>query len=307
VQRAHRVGLEVALELTWTVAPGHPWLEQHAGWFVPTGDDTWRLDPDAEPAGVLGLVLETLVGWADRGVGAFVVRDAHHWPLGLWEHVLRELAAAAPDVLLLSEGDASPAQAHALALVGFHQTTPALHDALGLADVEDVLAGVGRGSVTRTHLVAAPGGGRASTLDDGGAATRCAWAAVAALGSPAWETSSTLEEVDGPSSEPEPDVATFLGRLNELRRAHPALRRRRGLVLHRVHHAGVLAFSRSDGEDALLVVVDLFPAFPKSVGVPDALGAPGERLQDELDGTWHTLDALTLDPAHPVRVLTARR
>ncbi len=307
VQRAHQVGLEVALELTWTVASGHPWLERHAGWFVPTGDDTWRLDPDAEPAGVLGLVLETLVGWADRGVSAFVVRDAHHWPLGLWEHVLRELAAAAPDVLLLSEGDASPAQAHALALVGFHQTTPALHDALGVADVEDVLAGVGRGSVTRTHLVAAPGGGRSSTLDDGGAATRCAWAAVAALGSPAWETSSTLEEVDGPSSESEPDVVTFLGRLNELRRAHPALRRRRGLVLHRVHHAGVLAFSRSDGEDTLLVVVDLFPAFPKSVGVPDALGSPGERLQDELDGTWHTLDALTLDPAHPVRVLTARR
>lgn len=303
---AHRLGLEVALELTWVVTSEHPWLREHAGWCAPVGDDLWQLDPDADPAGVRDLVLDVLAAWIARGVSAFVVHDAHRWPLALWESVLREVALAAPDVVLLAQGDAGPAQAHALSLVGFHQTTPPLDRALGVADVEDVLAGVGRGSVTRAHLLAVPAGGRADALDDGGTATRCAWAAVAALGSPAWGVDATVEPTAG-AGEPGPDVAAFLTRLNEVRRAHPALRRRRGLRLHRVHHAGVLAFSRTDGDDALLVVVDLFPAFPKTVGVPGALGTPGERLQDELDGTWHDLDAVTLDPSCPVRVLTSRR
>jgi starch synthase (maltosyl-transferring) len=307
VDHAHRLGLEVALELSWTISAAHPWLAQHPQWWVPVGDDTWRLDLDADPGAAYGAVLEVVRRWIDRGVSAFVVEDAQRWPLAFWEQLLRDVAAAAPDVVLLAEGDPSSAQAHALAMVGFHQTTPPLHRALGVHDVEEVLLGLGRGSVQRPHLLAGSSHRRAPALTGGTAATHHAWAAVAALGAPAWGVvDGFVPEADSPDAGSSGTEA-FLARLNELRRAHPALRRRRGLAVHPVHHAGVLAFSRTDGDDALLVVVDLFPAFPKTVGVRTPLTGDDGRLQDELDGTWHAPESILLDPEHPVRVLSARR
>ena len=62
-------------------------------------------------------------------------------------------------------------------------------------------------------------------------------------------------------------LAPFIARLNEVRRAHPALQRLRNLVVHRTDQTGVIAFSKRSGDDAVLVVVDLFPAFGKAVGV----------------------------------------
>lgn len=303
VEHAHQRGLEVALELSWEITSDHPWLAAHPQWFVPVAEDVWRLDLDADPGGAFGAVRDVVHAWVGRGVTAFVVQDAHRWPLAFWEALLADVARTAPDVLLLAEGDPSAAQAHALSLVGFHQTTPPLHRALGVHDVEDVLADLGNGSVKRPHLLAASSYRHSPALDGGTAATHRAWTAVAALGAPAWGASSAFATVAGD----EEHLGTFWSRLNDLRRAHPALRRRRGLVVHPVHHAGVLAFSRTDEDgDTLLVVVDLFPAFPKTVGVQAGTAGADGRLQDELDGTWHTTESIALDPEHPVRVLVAR-
>lgn len=308
VDRAHHLGLEVALELSWTISSSHPWLADHPHWFVPVGDDTWQLDLDADTVAVYGAILDVLRTWIGRGVSAFVVQDAHRWPLAFWEQLLQDVAAGAPDVVVVAEGEPSPAQAHALSLVGFHQTTPPLHRSLGVHDVEEVLSATGRGYVKRPHLLVSSRHRRPEALAAGTAATFRAWAAVAALGSPAWgidDSFATIEDAD-PDAAPDA-VSTFLARLNELRRAHPALRSRRGLEVHRVHHAGVLAFSRTLEDDQVLVVVDLFPAFPKTVGVQTTLAGADGRLQDELDGSWHDVQSVLLEPEHPVRVLTGRR
>ena len=59
---------------------------------------------------------------------------------------------------------------------------------------------------------------------------------------------------DDPSS-----LAPFLGRLNEIRRAHPALQRLRGLRFHHAGNDSLLVYSRTsdDGSDVVLVVVNL--------------------------------------------------
>lgn len=322
VDRAHELGLEVALELALEVSSEHPWLAEHSGWLVPVSGDRWRIDVDADPGAVYLALLQTVSAWIERGVSAFVVRDAHRWPLAFWEQLLGDVARTAPDVVVLAEGDASAAQTHALGLVGFHQTTRPLHGVLGVHDAEEVLASLARGSVGRPHLLASSSHHLPAALVGASPATFRAWAALAALSSPAWGVAAGFTaaesapvdhgrrhapDVDGPvvrEAEGSTELATFLTRLNEVRRAHPSLLRRRGLTVHPVHHAGVIAFSRVSGDDVVLVVVDLFPAFGKTVAVQGPFGADVERLRDDLDGSWHPVVSVSLDPDHPVRVLT---
>ena len=322
VSEARRLRLEVALELSWTVTSAHPWLAEHPQWLVPTGDDTWRLDVDADPDAVYRAVHHLVTAWIDRGVTGFVVQDAHRWPLVFWEHLLGALRRDHPDVVLLAEGDSSPAQAHALAMAGFHQTTPPLHRALGARDVEAVLQDMGRGAVSRGHLLASSSHRIAQSLTPGSVANFRAWAGLAALGSPAWGMATGFEHAEGGSDRAgrrrSPDVLgpvvrtdrsrslePFIARLNELRRLHPALLHRKGLVLHRVHHAGVVAFSRVGAGEEVLVVVDLFPAFSKSVSVQAARPNAQGRVRDVVDDSWHDVEAVQLDPEHPVRVFVS--
>lgn len=324
VERARQLGLEVALELSWTVSSTHPWLASRPEWFVPDGHGGWDLDLDARPAGAYVQVLQVVRGWIDRGIRLFVFSDAQRWPVAFWEQLLHDVARLDPDVVAVADADASPAHAHALAVAGFHQVTPPLTRARGVQDVEDLLRSLVRGSLVRPHLLASSAHRLPERLVGGGAEHFRAWAALAALAGPTWGVAAGYEllesdvvtagrrqarDVSGPvvrDWDSPTSIAPFLMELNEVRRAHPALRRRRGLTVHPVHHVGVVAFSRRLDDDEVLVVIDLYPGYPKTVRVDVRLAtAPDGRLCDELDGSWHLTEAVHLDPASPVRVLTS--
>jgi hypothetical protein len=81
-------------------------------------------------------------------------------------------------------------------------------------------------------------------------------------------------------------------------------------VLHPTNQTGVIAFSKKCDDDAVLVVLDLFPAFGKAVGVEidaEALGLPPDTdltMRDELDGTVCHVERVPLSNNAPARVLT---
>jgi starch synthase (maltosyl-transferring) len=54
-------------------------------------------------------------------------------------------------------------------------------------------------------------------------------------------------------------LAPYLGQLNGLRRAHPALRRLRNLRFHGTNNDKVIAYSKREGDDVVLVVCTLDP------------------------------------------------
>jgi starch synthase (maltosyl-transferring) len=168
-------------------------------------------------------------------------------------------------------------------------------------------------------------------LRDGDESLFRARAVLAATGSPSWgmyagyelmehEAAGTEEYLhsekyeikvrdwDDPRS-----LDSFIARLNEVRRAHPALQRLRNLVVHRTDKTGVIAFSKRSGADAVLVVVDLFPAFGKAVCVdvePADLGLPPDTdltMRDELDGVSCHAARVPLGNHSPARVLTYTR
>ena len=107
----------------------------------------------------------------------------------------------------------------------------------------------------------------------------------------------------------------LLGRLNQIRREHPALQQLRDLTFHHAPHSHVVAFSKKSGEDVVLTVCSLDPtSIVESELLLDmeALGmSPGDvfMVHDEITGqSWRwgqrAFVRLTFDdPAHVLTVV----
>jgi starch synthase (maltosyl-transferring) len=125
-------------------------------------------------------------------------------------------------------------------------------------------------------------------------------------------------------------LAPYLTRLNEIRRAHPALQHLRNLVVHSSDDENVLVFSKQerpaatgasdvpkDPGDLVLVVINLDPHAARETMVHLDLPALGLdwhdslAVHDELSGQdwhWGQHNYVRLDPGvEPAHVLTVRR
>ena len=100
------------------------------------------------------------------------------------------------------------------------------------------------------------------------------------------------------------NLSPVITRMNTLRRAHAALRRNHGVKFHGTSNHALLWYSRSSGDDRLLIVVTTDPHYSQdgSVQVPaEWRPTDGEyTVEDLLDGTkyrWHgEWNYVRLDP-----------
>jgi starch synthase (maltosyl-transferring) len=99
-----------------------------------------------------------------------------------------------------------------------------------------------------------------------------------------------------------------VAQLNAIRKAHPALQRLRNLVFHETDSDAIIAYSKREGKDLILVVVNLDPSFAQGTTVHwnmDSLGIPAQdfEVKDLLDGasmTWNPHTFVSLNPTRPV-------
>jgi starch synthase (maltosyl-transferring) len=136
VAEAHRLGLEVALDLALQCAPDHPWVSSHPEWFTTRADgtiayaenppkkyqDIYPVNFDNDPAGLYAEVRRVVQVWIDHGVTLFRVDNPHTKPLAFWQWLIADVAAVAPGVIWLAEAFTKPAMMHALGKVGFQQS-----------------------------------------------------------------------------------------------------------------------------------------------------------------------------------------
>jgi starch synthase (maltosyl-transferring) len=115
-------------------------------------------------------------------------------------------------------------------------------------------------------------------------------------------------------------LAPLLTRLNQLRRAHPALQRLRNLHFHHADNDGIIVYSKrektGDTDDILLVVVNLDPHGTRETTVRldmPALGLDWDdtmAVHDELTGesyVWGKENYARLDPfVEPAHIFTVR-
>ncbi|WP_179822518.1 alpha-1,4-glucan--maltose-1-phosphate maltosyltransferase [Nocardiopsis aegyptia] len=361
VSEAAEHGLEVALDLALQCSPDHPWVTEHPEWFVHRVDgsiayaenppkkyqDIYPLSFDTDFDGLYAEVLRVVRHWIDHGVRIFRVDNPHTKPVVFWERLLADVARSHPDVLFLAEAFTRPAMMRTLAKVGFHQSYTYFTWRNSREEIEDYLTELSRETAhyLRPNLFTNTPDILHAYLQHGGRPAFEARAVLAATLSPTWGVYSGFELCENvpaaPGSEEYLDsekyqyrprdwaaaeasgrtLAGLIGRLNALRRAHPALRELRNLRFHHVDRPELVCFSKyrpgagpDEPDDLVVVVVNLDPHHAREATVhldlPSIGRAREEELAvtDELTGrsyTWRAANYVRLDPATgPAHVFT---
>ena len=360
VARAAELGLEVAMDLALNASPDHPWVTKHPEWFTTRADgtiaysenppkkyqDIYPVNFDNDSDGIYAEVSRVVRHWMSHGVRIFRVDNPHTKPVAFWQRLLADIAATDPDVLFLSEAFTRPAMMHTLAAVGFHQSYTYFtwrNTAAELTEYLTELAGPAAAYMRPNFFVNTPDI-LCQYLQHAGPQAFAVRAVLAAMMSPSWGVYSGYELAENiplvPGSEEYLDsekysyrprdwdkaaelgltLAPLLTRLNQLRRAHPALHWLRNVRFHASDQPDILCFSKrvsadfGDTPDTVIVVVNLDPNSAREATVwldGAALGidtAAGFTVTDELTGqqfSWGQANYVRLDPAvAPAHILT---
>jgi starch synthase (maltosyl-transferring) len=350
VKRARELDLEVALDLALQAAPDHPWATQHPELFtvLPDGtiayaenppkqyQDIYPLNFDNDPESAYAEMLRITMAWVDRGVRIFRVDNPHTKPTSFWAWLIATVKQTHPDVLFLAEAFTRPARLYGLGRAGFTQSYTYFTWRTTKAEIVEFGEQIrDRWDESRANLFVNTPDILPEHLQVGGPAMFAIRAALAATLSPTWGVYSGFElyehEPQKPGSEEYLHSEKFelrprdyeaalaegrslepwITRLNEIRRAHPALQQMRTLHFHDVDHEALLAYSKVDPEtgDTVLVVLSLDPHEAREGTVHldlPALGLDwGDRViaHDEVTGEtydWGDANYVRLDPVRAV-------
>jgi starch synthase (maltosyl-transferring) len=343
VARAHELGLEIALDFAIQCSPDHPWLKEHPEWFQHRPDGTLKyaenppkkyqdihnLDWDCEDwRGLWEALRDVVLHWCAHGVRIYRVDNPHTKPVPFWEWLIHEVRAQFPETVFLAEAFTAPAMMTTLAKAGFSQSytyftwknsKTELHDFVGqLLQWREFY---------RPNLFANTPDILHAYLQRGGPAAFEARLVLAATISPTYGIYSGYERCENfpvrEGSEEYLDSEKYevkqrslkgapllplIKRLNEIRRAEPALRRLDNIRFLETESDQLVAYVK----DELIVVVNIDPAAPQEglCIVPVQLGLPPAfQVTDLLTGERHPWRAgrnyVRLDPgkAHIMKVL----
>ena len=313
--------------------------------------DIYPLNFDNDPQGSYAEMRRMIQVWIDHGVKIFRVDNPHTKPVEFWQWLIQDVAAVAPDVIWLAEAFTKPAMMHTLAKVGFQQSYTYYAWRNQKWELEEYcreLAGDAAAYMRpsfwpTTHDILTP------YMQFGGPTAWKLRAALAAMLVPTYGIYAgyeLIEHVARPGAEEQIDnekyqykdrrwedyepggpkeghsLSGYLTRLNEIRRAHPALHWMRNLVFHHVDDSNIMAFSKRrtlpDGsEDIIVVVANLDPHSTRESTVHLNMPALGLDYHETFaahdlitDESWHwgEHNFVRLGPVgEPVHVLAIRR
>ena len=244
--------------------------------------------------------------WIGAGVRIFRVDNPHTKPMAFWADLIPALQAEHPDVIFLAEAFTRPKVMAKLAEVGFSQSYTYFTWRTSKAELTEYVTELSQGPLAdymRPNFWPNTPDILAEPLRHGNPAAFRLRLLLAATLVPNYGLYSGYELFENiPQSEANeeylnsekyevksrdwerPDsLAPFITRVNQIRRAHPALQQLRGTRFHWSNKDSILVYSRATADltDVILVVVNL---------------DPGHWQEDTL---YLDLDALGLDPAEP--------
>jgi starch synthase (maltosyl-transferring) len=137
MERAKKLGLEVAIDLAFQCSPDHPWVKEHPEWFKwrPDGTVQYAENPPKKYEDIIPLNFGTtewqplweelksvVLFWIEHGISIFRVDNPHTKPFAFWEWLIKEIRNINPSVIFLAEAFTRPKVMYRLAKLGFTQS-----------------------------------------------------------------------------------------------------------------------------------------------------------------------------------------
>lgn len=309
VEAGRKHGVEIALDFAIQCSPDHPWLAEHPEWFNRRPDgtlkyaenppkryqDIYNVNFDSEDwRGLWDALLGVVRHWCGRGVRVFRVDNPHTKSVPFWEWLIREVRDEYPDTVFLAEAFTRPAMMKTLAKSGFSQSYTYFTWKNTKAELREFVEQLREWSpFYRPNFFANTPDILHEYLQEGGLPAFQARLVLAATLSPSYGIYSGYEHcenapvakgseeyldsekyelkqrrLDGP-------LLPLVKRLNEIRRAEPALQRFENVRFLETHGEHVLAYAKGT---EVAVVVNLDPHAPREdvVVVPPGAGLPDE-------------------------------
>ena len=340
-------GLEIAIDIAFQCTPDHPYVKDHPEWFRgrPDGSiqyaenppkkyqDIYPIDFESDDWQALWQELKSvLVHWCEQGVMIFRVDNPHTKAFPFWQWVIAEIKKDYPEAIFLAEAFTRPKVMYRLAKLGFSQSYTYFAWRNTKSELSEYFTELTRADVKeyfRPNLWPNTPDILTEYLQFGGRPAFMARLVLAAtLGAsygiygPAFELCENIAREPGSEEYLDSekyqirlwDIARadslkeFIGRVNQIRREHPALHSDRGLRFHPVDNDEIVCFSKltEDWRDAIVVVVNLDPHHSQSGWVELATAELGldakqpYQMHELLTGArylWHgARNFVQLDP-----------
>ena len=346
-------GIEIAMDIAFQCAPEHPWVRDHPDWFRirPDGTIQYAENPPKKYQDIYPINFESndwralwqelysvFAFWIDKGVRVFRVDNPHTKALPFWEWCIAEVRKTAPEVIFLAEAFTRPHVMYGLAKGGYTQsytyfswrtekkeltaymteitTEPVSNFFRGnlWPNTPDILPGFlqteQRAAFAQRAILAAMLGASYGVY---GPAFELGEHLPAKPGSEEYLDSEKYQlrawDRDDPKS-----LAPLLTLLNQARHAHPALQRNDSLRFHTISNDKLIAYSKREGDDVVLAIVNLDPDSFQSGWTDLDLSALGFAEKESYDAhdllsgevfEWHgASNYVGLDPAKsPAHIL----
>ena len=344
---AKKNGVEVALDLALQCSPDHPWVTTHPEWFTKRKDgsiayaenppkkyeDIYPINFDNDYPGLFREVLRIVKFWINQGVSIFRVDNPHTKPVNFWQELIREVSKDHPETIFLSEAFTNPPMMHALGKAGFQQS----YTYFTWRVTKQELMEYGREVADGTSAFFRPNFWVNTPdilpfhLQSGNPAVFALRAVLAATLSPSWgmyagyELYEHLPIAEGKEEYRDSEkyeirirdwggaikkgisLAPFITELNSIRKKNIALQRLRNLKFHETNSDQIIAYSKREGDNLILVVVNLDGFYSREATINWNLNELGLNqdnfeVQDLLDGKkyqWNSSTYVKLDPARP--------
>ena len=351
VKQAKKRNIRIALDIAFQCSPDHPYVHEHPEWFRQRPDgtvqyaenppkkyqDIYPFDFESPQWKSLWEELKSIFDfWIERGVTIFRVDNPHTKSFDFWEWCISELKNSHPELVFLAEAFTRPRVMHKLAKLGFtqsytyftwrntkHELTEYFEELCSEDEREYFRPNVWPNTPDILHEYLQHGGRPAFIVRAVLAATLAANYGIYGAAYELMEhepreagseeyLNSEKYEIKRWDRKRADSLAPLIQKLNQLRRENVALQSDWSLRFHPTDNDQLLAYSKQEGGNLILVAVNLDPRNAQSGWVDFA---PGEgrsyEVEDLLGGgrfTWNgrrnyvSLNPQTL-PAHVFRVI----
>jgi len=356
VAASHSFGLEIALDIAFQCSPDHPWVQEHPDWFVirPDGSIQYAENPPKKYQDIYPLNFESsdwkdlwealrdvFIYWIEQDIRIFRVDNPHTKALQFWEWCIAEIHNDYPDVIFLAEAFTRPHIMYSLAKAGFTQSYTYFTWRTKAAELRQYFEEISKAPVAdffRPNLWPNTPDILHDALQTGGRpAFMQRFILAATLGAnygiygPAFELYENIPVKAGSeeylNSEKyeirywdraaNPSLTPLITNVNNIRLNNPALQKDYSLHFHSVDNPSILCYSKTSGDNRILVVINLDPELEQSGWTEldlDSLGIHQDEnfeIEDLLTGVRYKWNgprnyvALRPDviPAHVFRLL----